>query len=60
MVTISLDGPKALHEEMRGPAGSWDRAIETYRRLRGMQEPNFQTVIGMTLMARTPTRSMRR
>ena len=25
MVTISIDGPKALHEEMRGLPGSWDR-----------------------------------
>jgi len=52
MVTISMDGPKALHEEMRGLPGSWDRAIETYRRLRGMRYSNFQTVIGMTLMAK--------
>ena len=50
MVTISMDGPKALHEEMRGLPGSWDRAIETYRRLRGITRSNFQTVIGMTLM----------
>jgi MoaA/NifB/PqqE/SkfB family radical SAM enzyme len=52
MVTISLDGPKALHEEMRGLPGSWDRAIETYRRLRGIARGNFQTVIGMTLMGK--------
>ncbi len=52
MVTISMDGPKALHEEMRGLPGSWDRAIETYRRLRGIKRSNFQTVIGMTLMAK--------
>jgi MoaA/NifB/PqqE/SkfB family radical SAM enzyme len=50
MVTISMDGPKALHEEMRGLPGSWDKAIETYRRLRGIRRSNFQTVIGMTLM----------
>ena len=25
MVTISIDGPKALHEEMRGLPGSWDK-----------------------------------
>jgi MoaA/NifB/PqqE/SkfB family radical SAM enzyme len=52
MVTISLDGPKALHEEMRGLPGSWDRGIETFRRLRGIRRPNFQTVIGMTLMGK--------
>jgi MoaA/NifB/PqqE/SkfB family radical SAM enzyme len=50
MTTISLDGPKALHEEMRGLPGSWDRGIETFRRLRGIRRSNFQTVVGMTLM----------
>jgi MoaA/NifB/PqqE/SkfB family radical SAM enzyme len=52
MVTISLDGPKALHEEMRGLPGSWDRGVETFRRLRGIRRSNFQTVIGMTLMGK--------
>jgi MoaA/NifB/PqqE/SkfB family radical SAM enzyme len=52
MVTISVDGPKALHEEMRGLPGSWDRAIETYRRLRGIRRSNFQTVVGMTLLTK--------
>jgi len=52
MVTISIDGPKALHEEMRGLPGSWDRAIETFRRLRGIRRSNFQTVAGMTLLAK--------
>src|SRR5689334_3955609 len=55
MVTISLDGPKALHEEMRGLPGSFDRAIETYRRLRGIRRANFQTVIGMTLLRKNAT-----
>jgi MoaA/NifB/PqqE/SkfB family radical SAM enzyme len=52
MVTISLDGPKALHEEMRGLPGSWDRAIDTYRRLRAIRRSNFQTVVGMTLLTK--------
>ena len=56
MVTISLDGPKALHEEMRGLPGSLDRALETFRRLRGIRRSNFQTVIGMTLMAKNAER----
>jgi MoaA/NifB/PqqE/SkfB family radical SAM enzyme len=51
MVTISIDGPKALHERMRGLPGSFDRGLETFRRLRGIKRSNFQTVIGMTLMA---------
>jgi MoaA/NifB/PqqE/SkfB family radical SAM enzyme len=52
MVTISIDGPKATHEEMRGLPGSWDRGIETFRRLRGIRRSNFQTVVGMTLMSK--------
>jgi MoaA/NifB/PqqE/SkfB family radical SAM enzyme len=52
MVTISLDGPKALHEEMRGLPGSFDRAIETFRRLRGIRRSNFQAVVGMTLLTK--------
>jgi MoaA/NifB/PqqE/SkfB family radical SAM enzyme len=56
MVTISIDGPKALHEEMRGLPGSWDKGVETFRRLRGIRRGNFQTVVGMTLMAKNATR----
>src|SRR5205823_6619899 len=52
MMTISIDGPRALHEEMRGLPGSWDKGIETFRRLRGIKRSNFQTVVGMTLMAK--------
>ena len=52
MLTISMDGPKAIHEEMRGLPGSWDRAIETFRRLRGIKRSNFQPVIGMTLFTK--------
>ena len=56
MVTISIDGPKALHEEMRGLPGSFDKGLETFRRLRGIRASNFQTVIGMTLMAKNASR----
>jgi len=50
MTTISIDGPKPMHEEMRGLKGSWDRGVETFRRLRGIKASNFQTVVGMTLV----------
>ena len=52
MTTISIDGPRAMHEQMRGLPGSWDKGIETFRRLRGIKRSNFQTVVGMTLMAK--------
>ena len=37
---------------MRGLPGSWDRGIETFRRLRGIRTRNFQVVVGMTLFAK--------
>ena len=52
MTTISIDGPRALHEEMRGLPGSWDKGIETFRRLRGIRRSNYQVVVGMTLLAK--------
>jgi len=52
MVTISIDGPKDLHDAMRGLPGSWDRGIETFRRLRAIERRNFQVVAGMTLFAK--------
>ena len=56
MTTISIDGPKPLHEELRGLPGSWDRGIETFRRLRGIKKSNFQVVVGMTLMEKNATK----
>jgi MoaA/NifB/PqqE/SkfB family radical SAM enzyme len=56
MVTISLDGPREVHEAMRGLPGSWDRGIETFRRLRGIRKPNFQVVVGMTLLSKNATK----
>jgi MoaA/NifB/PqqE/SkfB family radical SAM enzyme len=52
MTTISIDGPRDFHDAMRGLPGSWDRGIETFRRLRGIRKRNFQVVVGMTLFAR--------
>jgi len=56
MTTISIDGPRELHDEMRGLAGSWDRAVDTLRRLRAIARRNFQVVAGMTLLARNAAR----
>lgn len=52
MTTISIDGPRELHDAMRGLPGSWDRGIETLRRLRAIGHRNFQVVAGMTLFAK--------
>ena len=52
MTTISIDGPRDLHDAMRGLPGSWERGIETFRRLRAIRRRNFQVVVGMTLFAK--------
>jgi MoaA/NifB/PqqE/SkfB family radical SAM enzyme len=52
MTTISIDGPKQLHDAMRGLPGSWERGVDTFRRLRAIRRRNFQAVVGMTLFAK--------
>jgi len=49
LVTVSLDGPPALHDQIRNTPGSWDRAVETYRRLRALKSGRFNVFLGMTL-----------
>lgn len=36
IVTVSLDGPRELHDRIRGREGSYDRALETFRALRAI------------------------
>src|SRR5260221_11434046 len=54
MVTISVDGPKVMHEERRGLRGSWAKAMERFLRLRGTTRPNFLTVTGMRRSSNSP------
>jgi len=49
MVTVSVDGPPAIHDRIRGVPDSWERAVETYRCLRQLQGPRFRVSLGMTL-----------
>jgi len=49
IVTISLDGPNNLHDELHGTKGSWKRAIETYERLKKLKNKNFEVYLGITL-----------
>ncbi|MGH9140830.1 MAG: radical SAM/SPASM domain-containing protein [Vicinamibacterales bacterium] len=56
MTTISIDGPPDLHDAMRGLPGSWERGIETLRRLRAIDRRNFQVVAGMTLFTKNAAR----
>lgn len=48
VITVSVDGPPALHDRIRGVSGAWDRAIKTLLALRA---EGFETYPGMTLQA---------
>lgn len=47
IVTVSIDGAPALHDQIRGREGSFRRAIETYRALREI--PGVDVYVGTTL-----------
>jgi MoaA/NifB/PqqE/SkfB family radical SAM enzyme len=47
VVTVSIDGPPALHDRMRGVEGSFERALETLQRAR--QAPGVTAKAGMTI-----------
>jgi MoaA/NifB/PqqE/SkfB family radical SAM enzyme len=48
-VTVSLDGPDALHDRLRGSPGAAARARETFSALRAIRRPGFHAAVGMTL-----------
>jgi radical SAM protein with 4Fe4S-binding SPASM domain len=50
-MTVSLDGPQHLHERIRNKPGSWERAVETFKRLRKLRSKHFNVFFGMTLQA---------
>lgn len=49
LVTVSLDGPEAVHEDVRGVKGAFGRAMETFRALRKLRSRRFGCFLGMTL-----------
>jgi MoaA/NifB/PqqE/SkfB family radical SAM enzyme len=49
LVTVSLDGPRGLHDELRGRRGAWERACEGMSALRAAGLPRVQSFFGMTL-----------
>lgn len=48
-VTVSLDGPDALHDSLRGRPGAAARARATWNRLRRVRRPGLRVVVGTTL-----------
>ncbi len=49
VVTVSLDGPRDVHDRMRGTQGSWRRSVETFRGLKGLGADRLQVFFGFTL-----------
>ena len=49
LVTVSLDGPRGVHDEIRGREGAWDNAVATFARLRRLRSKRFDVFLGMTL-----------
>ena len=48
-VTVSLDGPDAVHDRLRGQAGAAARARRTLHALQRLQRPGLRVVAGLTL-----------
>jgi MoaA/NifB/PqqE/SkfB family radical SAM enzyme len=50
-IDVSVDGPAEVHNRIRGVPGLYDRALTTYRELRGLEAhyPNFSTCIQITV-----------
>ncbi|MGH7786765.1 MAG: radical SAM protein [Candidatus Binatia bacterium] len=49
LITVSLDAPPPVHDRIRGREGSFERAIETFRRLRTMD--GVHAYVGTTITA---------
>lgn len=47
IVTVSIDGPREVHDAMRGRPGSWARAVQTAVALRAI--PGVEVHVGTTL-----------
>lgn len=52
LMTVSLDGDKDIHEEMRGIPGSFEKTLQTFKELRKMNNKKFKVFLGMTLTER--------
>lgn len=51
VITVSLDGPKKIHNKIRGIRTAWDSSIETYQRLKELEKKhkNFKAFFGYTI-----------
>lgn len=51
-VTVSIDGPPAIHDRLRGTEGAFVRAVETFERLRRVRDGRLGVYVGLTLSSR--------
>ncbi|MFZ2024816.1 MAG: radical SAM protein [Microgenomates group bacterium] len=49
LVSVSLDGPESLHDQLRGIKGNWKHAITTYTQLKALRSSRFDCYFGMTI-----------
>jgi MoaA/NifB/PqqE/SkfB family radical SAM enzyme len=51
VITVSLDGPPSIHDKIRGMKGSWNKAVETYKKLKVLEKENknFKVFFGYTI-----------
>ncbi len=49
IVSVSIDGPREIHDKLRGGEGFFASAVETLRRLWPLQERRFRVYPGMTI-----------
>jgi len=51
VITVSLDGPPIIHDKIRGVKGSWNKAVETYNKLKTLEKDNknFKVFFGYTI-----------
>lgn len=49
IISISLDGPRLLHDNLRGIKGNWDRAILTYKKITALKSNRLDCYFGMTI-----------
>lgn len=51
IVTVSIDGPREVHDRVRGVPGAFDRALETFRQLRALH--GVDVYVGTTITEQT-------
>ncbi len=49
LISVALDGPEKIHDDLRGVSGNWKKAVQTYQRLKKLKSSRFNCYFGMTL-----------